>query len=126
MMLKWLTSLILIAALASSVLAGMPLHHEKQGCSMSDMMECCQVAHTESDAPEALAAKLCCALNCSQPGATTPTSARRLPPLASISLHPAAMQSSMTVPRSALRPSVKIAYTANSPPAYIHHLALLI
>jgi len=36
---KWLTSLLLILALASGVLAGMPLH---SGNENSQMMDCCK------------------------------------------------------------------------------------
>lgn len=58
--------LVIILALASGVLAGMPLH-----APMDGMMECCKRAKSKETSPKAEAARLCCAVNCSQ---STPTS----------------------------------------------------
>ena len=61
---KWLTSLFLIVALASGVLAGMPLHSENEN---SQMMDCCKKAKSKEQSKEANIARLCCAVNCSDP-----------------------------------------------------------
>lgn len=59
---KWLTSLLLILALASGVLAGTPL---QLGNENSQMMDCCKKAKSKEQSKEANIARLCCALNCS-------------------------------------------------------------
>ncbi len=66
---KWLTSLLLILALASGVLAGMPLH---TGNMNSRMMDCCKKAKSKEQTKEANIARLCCAVNCSD-SAPTPS-----------------------------------------------------
>ena len=59
---KRLTSLLLILAFASGVLAGMPLH---SGNESSQMMDCCKKAKSKEQSKEANIARLCCAVNCS-------------------------------------------------------------
>jgi hypothetical protein len=59
---KWLTSVFLLLALASGVLAGTPLHSGKMS---SEMMDCCDKAKSLEQSPQAEMARLCCALNCS-------------------------------------------------------------
>lgn len=66
---KWLTSLFLIVALASGVLAGMPFH---TGNESSQMMDCCKKAKSKEQSKEANIARLCCAVNCSD-SAPTPS-----------------------------------------------------
>jgi len=56
---KWLTSLFLLFALASGVLAGTPLHSGDM-----KMMKCCKKAKSKEQTPQANATRLCCALNC--------------------------------------------------------------
>ena len=63
---KWLTSLFLLATLSSGVFAGMPFHAEKTG-----MMECCDKARSKERSQAASAARLCCALNCSDSAPTS-------------------------------------------------------
>jgi hypothetical protein len=59
------TSLFLILVFASSVMAGMPMHSGKMG------MECCDKARSKDQTPQANAARLCCAVNCSDPVPTS-------------------------------------------------------
>lgn len=66
---KSLTSLFLILALASGVLAGMPLH---SGNKNSQMMDCCKKAKSKEQSKEANIARLCCAVNCND-SAPTPS-----------------------------------------------------
>ena len=63
---KWLTSLFLLATLSSGVFAGTSFHSEKMG-----MMNCCDKAKSKPQSPEASAARLCCALNCSDSAPTS-------------------------------------------------------
>jgi hypothetical protein len=127
-MTKWLTSLVMIAVLGG-VLAGMPLHADKQECGMGGMnsqMDCCATALTQGDAPEVMAARLCCALDCSQSGPTAPTNTVRCSPLAIILLHPAALQPRPALPTPRLPAEAARGLLTDSQPTYIRHLALLI
>jgi len=65
---NWLTTFFLVLALAGGVLAGMPLH---TGNMESKMMDCCDKAKGNESSPQADAARLCCAVNCSE---SVPTS----------------------------------------------------
>lgn len=65
---KWLTSLFLIMALASGVLAGTPLHSGNMNSQMSD---CCKKAKSKEQTREANIARLCCAVNCSDSSNTS-------------------------------------------------------
>src|ERR1700716_2606573 len=90
-----LASLALILVIGGSVFAGIPLHSNEQQCSMPEMagMDCCKkAAQIESLAPEVSAARLCCALNCSQTGTTGSTESRLPRPSTSqaIAIHPSA------------------------------------
>lgn len=60
---KWLTTLLLILAMAGGTLAGMPIH---SGNTNSRMMKCCQKARSKEQSKEASLARLCCAVNCSE------------------------------------------------------------
>src|ERR1041385_9125974 len=60
---KRLTPFFLFLILASSVLAGVPMH---SGEMSRKTMDCCDKARENSNSPHADAARLCCALNCSE------------------------------------------------------------
>jgi hypothetical protein len=129
-MVKWLTSLFLIAVLGGGAVAGMPLHSGEQECDMPGMkdgMDCCAKARAERPTPEVTAARLCCALNCPSPGTTAPTSSQlRLAPSVVIAAHPATFQTPFVAPVSALRFDSVPSHPEHSPPFYLRHLALLI
>ncbi|OLE74893.1 MAG: hypothetical protein AUG12_00500 [Acidobacteria bacterium 13_1_20CM_2_57_8] len=120
---KWLTAFALIAAmLGGAVGAGA---HEGEG-SMANMPDCCKRAQSSSSAPVVSMARLCCNLNCSEPGSSS-TSAS-----SSISFQQG------TTPNTAIIPSVtpngvtllsrraQSTNPDNSSPKYLQHLALLI
>jgi hypothetical protein len=120
-MLKWFTSLVLVAALSGSVTAGVQMH----GDMNVEMMDCCKAALANSDSPATSEARLCCALNCQEP---VPTGSSTIQPLSSFAAVPAA-----AVPRTVvqdvdprLRPSPTIQHSRTFQPSYILHLALLI
>lgn len=71
MVAKKLILLFILFALASGVLAGTPLH-----AADGHMMKCCDKAKSKEQTPQARAARLCCAVNCSE---TVPTSSTSLP-----------------------------------------------
>ena len=60
-MIRRLTFLFVLLTLAGSVLAGTPLHDPNEG-----MMECCKRAKIKDHSPMAEAARLCCAVGCSE------------------------------------------------------------
>ncbi len=130
-MAKWLTSLILVAVLGGSAVAGMPLHSNEQGCNMPGMIgdaDCCAKARAQGATPEVTAARLCCAVYCPSSGTPPPSSlVLRVTPPAAIAPHPAAIQTSLVPPGSMLRfESAQEDHPQYSRPAYIRHLALLI
>ena len=125
-----LTSLLLLLVLAGSAFAAFPLHSGESECSMSQAMagmDCCKAALLGGKSPEATAARLCCAVNCSHEGSTPPSSLRISP-----QSQPAVSDYQPGTP--ALPVSLLLAARINrahgpptdSHPAYIRHLALLI
>lgn len=127
-MAKWLTSVVLLVVMAASVLAGtpLPMHVEEQECAMTGMMDCCAKAQMQRDAPEVRTAQLCCALNCSEPGPTTPTGTFNLSPQLVVALHSALVPHSPLPAQPRLVRSNLLGRKPPSHPAYIRHLALLI
>lgn len=65
-MVKRLTLLLLVLALADGVVSGTPLHSAN-----SQMMKCCDKAKSKDKTPKAEAARLCCAVNCSESAPTS-------------------------------------------------------
>ena len=121
-MTKWLTSFLLVLTLGSGVLAGTPVH---SSAGESGMMDCCKKALEQNESPHVAAARLCCAMNCNEPGSTTSSPGQAftqtgLEPSPSVVLLP---------PASNYKPlNVRYAETgsSSSKPAYILNLALLI
>jgi hypothetical protein len=113
--------------MTGSTLAGVPMHSGGRECHMAGMMDCCAKARMKSDRPEVKAARLCCALNCTEPGTTPPTGSFK------ISTQLAVVLGSVLVPNSTSLQGPGPAQTSSPPgyrqnlnPAYIRHLALLI
>lgn len=124
---KRLTALFLLLLMTGSTLAGVPMHSGEKECQMAGMMDCCAKARMKSNKPEARAARLCCALNCTEPDTTTPEGSFKLSPQLAV------VHDSVLVPRvSSLHISGPAhsfsppGYRQNLNPAYIRHLALLI
>jgi hypothetical protein len=123
-MVRWFTSLFMVVALAGSALAGFPMH---AGEGTPGMDDCCKAARAQDDSPATLSAKLCCAVNCSEPGPTAPTGSGNISPLRINVLHSAVTQSQTFTPIFHSRFSSTQGYLQDaSPPPYIRHLALLI
>ena len=125
---KRVTTLFLIAAVAVGALTGVHAHAGEHDCPMAGMgADCCATAREDGGEPQVSAARLCCALNCTEPGTTGPAGAFELPATAVLALYswavpPAAAASWQPLPRSR-RASES---PPDSHPAYIRHLALLI
>ncbi|MGH9932610.1 MAG: hypothetical protein ACREA9_25685 [Pyrinomonadaceae bacterium] len=125
-----LISLVLLLALGGSAFAGVPRHSNEQSCpmgrAMSDM-DCCKAALLQSKTPEVAAARLCCAVECSNHG-TSPSGNLRISPKS----QPAASVFHASGPRlpDAILLGARI-HRSHSPPfdshpTYIRNLALLI
>lgn len=125
-MVKWLTSLALVLALAGGVLAGTPIHSGEHHCPMGGDDDCCAKAQSQDKTPEAYVARLCCSLNCTEQGATAPTGATNISPAPAPALS-GAMPPSFFVEKLALERAYSTpSPSEHSPPIYIQHLALLI
>jgi hypothetical protein len=124
--LKRLTLLFVVLAIAAGVVSGMPLHapNEKR-------MKCCDKARGKDRSDRAEAARLCCALNCTE---STPT-----PSGVSFNFNPAnaaaersiADQIAALFPVRANRPSPLPLYHPRTPPRppdakYVQHHSFLI
>ena len=125
-----LTSLILLLVLAGSAFAGIPLHFGESECSMGremNGMDCCKAALMGGESPEATAARLCCAINCSHDGSTPPSSLRmspqQRPAVSDYQSGPSALPAPISLTRHI---SQSHGPPTDSHPAYIRHLALLI
>lgn len=123
-----LTTLIFILALFASTAAGALLHSGGHDCHMAGMegMDCCDKAQMQENTPEVLAARLCCAFQCPEPGSTAPASQETLrgPQVSPLVIRPAATASVVSY-----APLVFLQATAgptSSPPVYISHHSLLI
>ena len=122
---KWLTSGALMIVMLTAAL-GVGAHEQEGSCPMSNVPDCCKKAR--SHGPEAAMARLCCNLNCSEPGSTGSSnssssfSAQQSVP--SI-LHLAASVAQFDF-RSVLSRNSQPIYLPDSNSRYIKHLALLI
>lgn len=123
MMAKWLTALVLIAALGANALAGFSMHPAEQGCGMPG---CCETAHGTERTPEVMAARLCCLMNCPQPAPTAPTATLRISPAIIVALHPALVSRPIVVPDAHVRFYMTNVHSSDAYPAYLRHLSLLI
>src|SRR6266849_6089979 len=123
---KRFTCLALLLVLAGSAFAGIPLHSGESECSMGQAMgmDCCKAALMGGESPEATAARLCCAINCSHEGSTPPSGLRVSP-----QSQPAVSDYQLAMP--SLPDPIVLASRINrshgpptdSHPAYIRHLA---
>jgi hypothetical protein len=127
-MAKWTTSLLLILTLGASVLSGMPLHFNEEKCAMHGMSDCCKTAQGHGEETDVASARVCCAVNCPQPGTSGPSgvqSSRNLT-LLSTAIHPALVNPPTPKPIPILVSNWAHSPPQSSNPAYIRNLALLI
>ena len=118
---KWLTSVALSLVMLTSVV-GVGAHQQEGSCPMSNVPDCCKKA--QSHGPEASMARLCCNLNCSEPGSSGNSSSsfstQRL------SSAPAVLNASQPSFRIVFPQQPQQLHLHDSNPKYITHLALLI
>ena len=94
---------------------------------MANMPDCCKKAQSASNTPGVSMARLCCNLNCSEPGSGGSSSSSSVSPQQSVTPNGAVMPS--VAPFSNVSPLVRYAQSSHphsSNPKYIQHLALLI
>jgi len=121
------TALMALLLLAGNVSAGVGAHHGAGECKMHGMADCCEVAMRHSDAPEVKAARLCCLVNCHEPGpAGRGFNAPAAPEGAAASPRAAAVRAYDLRPGPRATPYDSPPHASHSPPPYIQHLALLI
>ena len=131
-MMKCFASIVLILAIGGSALAGVPLHSEGRECgmssdAMSEEMDCCRMAQMQSDSAEVLVARLCCMMNCPQPGPTgTSTLPTQFSNVIAVAFEQATIQQPVLVESFSLQSRSKLSHSADSHPAYILHHSLLI
>jgi len=113
---------IVIITLASSAV-GLEAHLGEG----SNMPDCCKKAQSISGTPEVSIARLCCRLNCSEPGSSGSSGS------AGFSRQQGPSPSAAIIPTTAringvqfLRRYIRIARSPDSNPKFIQHLALLI
>jgi len=126
-----LASLALVLIIGGNVIAGSPWHSNEQECNLPGMagMDCCKTAAQVSLTPEVSTARLCCALYCSQTGATGASESQLPRPSTNQvqAIYPPATQPPVPPLPFLLRSSVAAERPPPySNPTYIRHLALLI
>jgi hypothetical protein len=126
-MVKWSISLVLALLLAGSAIAGVPLHFGEKKCPMMGTDDCCEKAESKSATPQAAAARLCCSLNCSQPGTTGPTGTTVKGPSNTHAPYSALnTPAAYPLPLRELQAFSVPERNQHAPPIYLQHLALLI
>jgi hypothetical protein len=125
---KWVTAFILLVAIVASVLAGtpMPMHSGEKECPMTGMMDCCEKAQGHTDAPEVIAAQLCCALNCSDTSPAWPAGTFNFSPPVDGLQSTVIVNNFLPLSSGLARSNSPPGLQSPSNPAYIQHLALLI
>jgi hypothetical protein len=128
-MAKWTTSLFLILMLGASVLTGMPLHSNEEECAMHGMsgMDCCKTAQGYGNKADVASARVCCAVNCPQSGATNQFGSQ-LPKTSTVlaAVYPATAHTPLPTRFHFCLSSWAHSPPQSSNPAYIRNLALLI
>ena len=118
---SFLTAIVIIT-LASSVV-GVEAHLGEG----SNMPACCKKAQSRSGTPEVWIARICCSLNCSEPGSSGLSGSvgfsRQQGPTASAAVIPTAARINNV---QLIRCCTRVARSPDSNPKYLQHLALLI
>jgi hypothetical protein len=122
-MTKWFVSLVLVLTLGGGVLAGMPMH---SGGSESGMMDCCKKAMEQSNSPHVAAARLCCAMNCNEPGSTAGNTSQNFSRAGLEASSPSVLPFPPVTNYKPLRAHYGSISSTHSEPTYILNLALLI
>jgi len=120
---KWLTAFALVAGMLGGVV-GVGAH-EGEG-SMANMPDCCKKAQSASNNPAVSMARLCCNLNCSEPGSNGSSSSSSFSPQQTITPGGMAVPGAAPFSNVARLRLARSSHPHDSNPKYIQHLALLI
>jgi hypothetical protein len=120
---KWLTSVALTIVMLTAAV-GVGAHQQEGSCPMSNLPDCCKKAR--SHAPEASMARVCCNLNCSEPGSTGNSSSSSFSAQQGTALNISALNAPQLDFRTIPPPSPQQIHAPESHPKYIKNLALLI
>ena len=114
---------IIIALLGGAV--GVSAHDDSW--ASASMPLCCKTARSNNDAPQVSIARLCCKLNCSEPGSGGSSNASSLARNQGTTSATAIIPIPTHFPSTAIRSlHLQANHSHNSNPKYIQHLALLI
>jgi hypothetical protein len=120
------TAFILVAAMLGGAV-GAGAHQGEGSCPMANMPDCCKKAQSPGTTPEVSMARVCCNLNCSEPGSSGSNAS------SSFSPQPRIAPNSLVMPSVATYNSIALLngylnsnLSRDSSPKYIQHLALLI
>src|ERR1700752_777003 len=123
-MLKRALSLAMLIALAGGAVGASA---DEGSWAEGNMPLCCRKARSAGNVPEVSMARLCCKLNCSEPGSGGSSSASSLSRNQGTNSATAIIPSSAQFSPIAIRDHFPQAnHSHNSNPRYIQHLALLI
>ena len=120
---KWLTSVALTIVMLTGVV-GVNAHQREGSCPMSKLPDCCKKA--QSHGHGASMARLCCNLNCSEPGSTGSSSSSFSTQRVSGAHTPVVLNAAEFNFRIVFRRQTQPRHLHDSNPKYITHLALLI
>ena len=123
---KWFTSLVLVIALGGG-LVGVSAPQGEGECPIANMPDCCKKAQSAGNTAEVSMARLCCNLNCSEPGSGGSSNSSTFSSQQGSVLTVAVVPN--TTPIHPIQFSLRYSrantlHDAN--PKYIQHLALLI
>ena len=121
---NWLTSLILLAAMLGGAV-GVGAHEGEGSCPMTNMPDCCKKAQSSGNTAEVSMARLCCNLNCSEPGSGE-SNASSFSPQPGVAPNVMLMPQAVSFNGIALTHYGQSRHKQDSNPKYIQHLALLI
>ena len=127
-MLKRFSSLILALVIGGSVLAGPSLRHDEHVCKMAGMegMPCCKEEQIQSAASQSGSPEQCCVTIPQQPGSSGTTFNLRSFSFSIAVIHPAIVQSPITVPKPYESSYPIEVFLPNLQASYIRNLFLLI
>ncbi|HEY6215645.1 MAG TPA: hypothetical protein VIW74_03230 [Pyrinomonadaceae bacterium] len=120
-----MTSVVLTIAMLTAAV-GVGAHQQEGWCPMLKLPDCCKKAR--SNRPGASIARVCCNLNCSEPGSTgnSGSSSSFSVQLSTTANAAVAVNAASFSSRVVFTPHFQRFYSHDSNPRYIKHLALLI
>jgi hypothetical protein len=125
-MMKRLAILFLALGLTASTVVGVHAGAHEGSCPMANMPDCCKKAHSPSNTPEVSMARLCCSLNCTEPGSSGSNVSPGFSTPQAIGPGNALVPVASFVGSFVLTRDLQSPHRQSSAPKYIQHLALLI